>query len=214
MKKIEVNPGDRYARLEIIEEVEQVNHKRMFLCKCDCGVTKSISLSGLRHGKTQSCGCLQVERIVALDTSHGLSKTRLYRIWCHMNDRCLNPNDARYRRYGGRGIKICTEWRKFEQFYCWAIDNGYDESLTLDRKNNNGGYSPQNCKWSTAKEQSNNRSNNTLITFNGLVMTIAQWAEMLGINQSTLAMRIRVSGWCAEKALTTPRREGKRHNAS
>lgn len=121
-----------------------------------------------------------------------------------MIQRTTNCNRTEYGDYGGRGIKVCEEWRNsFEAFEQWATAHGYEENLTIDRINNNEGYCPNNCRWVTGKEQGRNKRNNRCLTYNGQTKTIAEWAEVTGIKSNDLYMRVR-RGWSAEKALTTP----------
>lgn len=134
---------------------------------------------------------------------------RLYRIWADMKTRCNNPNFPKYTDYGGRGIKVCQEWQLFEQFQEWAMTSGYADTLTLDRVDNDKGYSPSNCRWVTQKDQCNNKRNNHLLTYNGETLTIAQWARKLGINYFSLHDRITKLGWSAEKAISTPIKQPK-----
>lgn len=135
---------------------------------------------------------------------HGLSNTRLHRIWHSMYCRCYYKSTNQYKNYGGRGIKVCEEWKHmqgFINFYNWAINNGYKETLTLDRIDNNKGYCPSNCRWITPKEQSNNRRNNVYYIFNGETKTSKQWCELYNISQTTLLDRLK-RGWTLEQALT------------
>ncbi len=122
--------------------------------------------------------------------THGQWGTRLYRIWKCMKTRCHNQNHQAYDRYGARGITVCDEWKDdFQAFYDWAMANGYEDHLTIDRKENDKGYSPDNCRWVTAKVQANNRKNNVLVTINGETKTIAQWAEQCGLKYDTVLKR-------------------------
>ena len=122
-----------------------------------------------------------------------------------MKQRCSDPKDIKYKNYGGRGITVCKEWENsFEKFYNWSIENKYSSELTLDRKDNNGNYSPENCRWATVKEQNNNKRNNRLVSYNGKTMTVSQWAEISGIRYDTLLSRIKVLKWDIEKAIKTP----------
>ena len=140
---------------------------------------------------------------------HGLTKTPLFRTWSNAKSRCYDVNALPFRDYGGRGITVCEEWlHDFQAFYDWAISNGYQEGLTLDRIDNNKGYSPNNCRWVTVKEQSNNRRSNTHLVFRGETKTISQWADTMGIDKETIYARLKI-GWCVEKALTTPKRSFK-----
>ena len=123
---------------------------------------------------------------------HGRSHTRLYRIWCCMKGRCLNKSNTAYKDYGDRGIRICDEWQKnFMNFYDWAINNGYEDNLSIDRINVNGNYEPSNCRWLTMKTQENNKRNNHYIEYKGKNMTISELSELLNIHPSTLWHRIK-----------------------
>ena len=136
--------------------------------------------------------------------SHGKQPARLYRIWSNMKNRCTNPNADNYSFYGGRGIKVCDEWRDdFIPFRDWAMANGYAVNLTLDRIDNDGNYEPSNCRWETHLHQCNNTRRNHLITFRGETHTIAEWSRIVGMNVDTLERRINGYRWSIEKALTT-----------
>ena len=166
--------GQRYGRLVVLHEAEPIigddgKTIRRWLCKCDCGNETIVRHSGLRSGKTQSCGCLHREIVGNLHKTHGLSQgnKRLYKIWKEMRSRCSNPKNASYPKYGGKGIKVCKEWNeRFVPFYEWSIANGYREDiaesgrnrLSIDRINNDGDYSPENCRWVTDDIQANNKS--------------------------------------------------------
>lgn len=135
------------------------------------------------------------------------SETRLYHIWNGMRGRCLHRSYPNYKNYGAKGITICDSWGNFEKFKEWALNNGYSEALTLDRINNKKGYNPNNCRWVSIKTQENNRANNRNLFYNGLNMTVSEWAEYLGINTQTLFTRLK-RGWSIERTLTTPIRKG------
>lgn len=134
----------------------------------------------------------------------GGMRTRLYDIWNNMKQRCLNTHRADYRRYGGRGIKVCKEWMNFKNFEKWAISNGYSNKLTLDRVDNNGNYEPINCRWANDDMQRNNKRTSHFVTYNGKTQTIKQWANELGINYYTLHSRINKRHWDIVKALKKP----------
>lgn len=134
---------------------------------------------------------------------HGKSHTRLYKTYSNIKMRCYNADNSRYRFYGARGIMMCDEWlNDFQAFYDWAMANGYQENLTIDRIDVDGNYEPTNCRWVTRQSQQNNRRDNHLIEFNGQVHTMAEWARIAGINYHTLAQRVNTYGWSVEKALT------------
>ena len=134
--------------------------------------------------------------------TYGFSHTRIDNIYKAMISRCYCKSNIRYHRYGGRGIEVCEEWKNDKtKFFDWAFSNGYSETLTLDRKNVNEGYSPENCRWATQKEQQNNRSNNRIIELNGVSHTLGEWADITGIRLSTIWSRLN-SGWSVEDALT------------
>lgn len=131
-----------------------------------------------------------------------MKRPRLYDIWNLMKQRCTNPNRPDFARYGSKGIKVCDDWLSYEGFKAWAMENGYADNLTIERKNNEGNYEPSNCRWATKREQELNKSTNAMVSFNGKTQTISQWAEELGINYFTLQSRITKRHWGAERALT------------
>lgn len=132
--------------------------KALWLCLCDCGTEVTVSGVYLRNGHTQSCGCLSIERSIETSTTHGHfsggKQTRLYAIWAGMKRRCLNPHVKIFKHYGGRGIAIYPAWLEFEAFKKWALSNGYQDDLTIDRIDNDGNYEPGNCRWITKSENS------------------------------------------------------------
>lgn len=210
--KINDLTGQRFGRLVVIERYEQNRggHAR-WVCRCDCGCSSVVPSDKLRAGKTQSCGCLKRERSSEAHTTHGGTGTRLYTIWSLMKRRCDNPNDE---LYGGRGIRVCDEWRDFSAFRQWAISNGYSDDLSLDRKDPNGNYEPGNCRWATDKEQQNNKRNNRVVSFRGETHTVAEWADKTGVPVVTLWNRLFRLSWSVERALTTPRKETTNHEES
>lgn len=139
-----------------------------------------------------------------MNYKHGLCKSRLYRTWTHMIGRCYNATDAAYDNYGGRGIVMCNEWKNsFCSFYDWALENGYNDSLTIDRIDVDGNYCPENCRWVDQKTQQNNRRDNVFVEYNGKRITVAQLAEITGAKPASLRRRLK-TGWSVEKIVNTP----------
>lgn len=204
--------GQRFGRLTVMKldhfEMKGVHKRPYWLCQCDCGNIKIITSNSLRKGLTKSCGCLQQE-VAHNNFYKGIpERRRLYGILFNAKDRCYNENSEYYHNYGGRGITVCNEWMGndgLEKFIEWALSNGYKEGLTLDRKDNNKGYSPDNCSWETRKHQSNNKRNNVWITLNGETKTLAQWCEKYNVPYARVETRYTKMGWCIEDALFTPR---------
>ena len=180
--------------------VEGIDHKQpikphgsiiYWRCRCTCGKECVVTSSALNCGATKSCGCLNLEKIIERDTTHGMSRTNINQTWRDIKQRCYNPKCKIYPRYGGRGIKICPQWHDFQTFYndVSQMENFNRAGYTLDRINVNGDYSPENCRWATRKEQARNRRNNVLVEYEGVEMTLAEAAEKSGINYSTLQSR-------------------------
>jgi hypothetical protein len=202
MPKLNDLTGKRFGRLEVLgRATNDKSGNRMWLCRCDCGEETTVYGVHISRGKSLSCGCLQREETGKRARTHGLRKSRTYRIWAGMKYRCQSPDCASYRNYGGRGITVCDEWQSFESFYS---DMGKAPAgLTLERINNEAGYSKSNCRWATRKEQCNNTRKNKTITHDGLTLTQTQWAERQDINLWTLRKRFDL-GWSNHDALTIP----------
>ncbi len=189
--------GQRFGRLSVIKFNGFENHRAMWLCLCDCGNYKVVQGKLLKSGHTKSCGCYRIDKI----SKHGKYNTRLYKIYYCMMNRCYYKNDVHYKNYGGRGIAVCNEWKDdFMAFYKWAYENGYAENLTIDRIDNNKGYSPTNCQWVDMKQQARNRRSNRNYTINGETHCLMDWCDILGFNYKTIQSRL-YRGWSIEKAL-------------
>ena len=175
-----------------------------WLCRCDCGNLKTACGKKLRQGTIKSCGCLQKETRKNAARTHGGGNTRLYRIWKSMRGRCYNAHSINFHLYGGRGITVCQEWKdSFEAFRDWALTHGYRDDLTIDRRDNDKGYFPGNCRWIYPKEQANNRRTCRTITLDGETHTVSEWAHITGLSKSTIKNRLD-QGWSAARALTEP----------
>lgn len=202
--------GQKFGRLTVIERAKdhiQTNGRHIvcWLCKCECGNTCEVRSADLKRGATVSCGCYGKEQRLKASTKHQHTHTKLYSVWSGMIQRCTNSKARNYHNYGGKGITVCDEWlHDFQAFYDWAMASGYADNLTIDRIDNNKGYSPDNCRWATRIEQNNNTSRNHLITYNGKTQTIAQWAREYNIPYKRFCQRINQSHWNIEKALNTP----------
>ena len=170
---------------------------------CEFLGVKKCSVASCFRNKYK-CKGWKIERVGI--STHGETKTRLHKIWESMHERCYNKNHKYFGNYGGRGIYVCGEWSDYIHFRDWALNNGYAEDLTIDRKDVNGNYTPSNCRWITMKEQQNNKRTNRCISMNGETHTMSEWSEIIGIKKTTLKERLN-SGWSVEKSLTTPVRK-------
>lgn len=195
--------GLRVGRLVVIEQAGNAKHGgALWRCQCDCGREKIVRGADLRNGHTSSCGCLHSEGLTGRNQKHGGTGSRLHSIWFGMKQRCTDPNAINYPNYGGRGITVCEEWKNdFGAFQAWALANGYRDDLTLDRKENDGPYSPENCRWATRAEQDANRRKIYRITYGGETHTAKEWADILGIPAERIRNRLR-RGLPVEKVLS------------
>jgi len=182
----------KFNRLKVIEKIGTNKNKQIeWLCECECGNQIITITAKLISGNTKSCGCLRDEKIKLLNQIHGMSNTRLYQIWKNMKQRCYNNNNPRYKDYGSRGIKICEEWlNNFKLFQEWSISNGYNEYLTIDRKNNDGNYEPNNCRWVDWLIQANNKNTNHYIYYNNQTHTIAEWSRIFNVSYRVILKRL------------------------
>ena len=177
--------------------------KAPWIIKCECGTVKSMDGGRLTRGEAKSCGCLALEvRIktgkATIRHGHGNEHSPTYRTWQSMLSRCRNPNTTCFNRYGGRGITVCERWNEFTAF---LEDMGIrPNGKTIERKDANGNYEPDNCRWATPKEQQNNMASNRRLEWSGCNLTVSQWAEKLSINKATLFSRIR-QGWPVQEVL-------------
>lgn len=211
--------GKRYGYLTVLEidhyELGKDGYKRYYVkCKCDCGNEKVVLAYSLTRGLTVSCGCYQKIVTSNAKRTHGKSKSRLYSIFNDMHRRCEDPTRKIYPRYGGRGITVCPEWNRkdgFPKFDQWSMSHGYADNLTIDRIDNDKGYSPDNCRWVDYITQANNTSWNKLIEYDGEIHTMAEWGRIKKLNQATIKNRLN-HGWTVGEALgyephTTPHKD-------
>lgn len=203
--------GMRFGRLTVIKRADDYlcgkNRLTQWLCKCDCGECKTVLANSLSRGKTRSCGCYRKEYVARKNITHKQSHTRLYAEWRNMINRCkFNTH------YKNNKIDICDEWaNNFVSFYEWSIINGYSDDLTLDRVDNDRGYSPNNCRWVSTIIQQNNKGNNHYIEHCGEKHTISEWGRITGYGDKVIRRRLCL-GWNPEKALTTPVRGRRKNN--
>lgn len=194
--------GMKFGRLTALyPEETNVRGRFKWICRCDCGNYTKAKSSELKNGARISCGCAR--------ETHGMSHSRLYVIWKGMKQRCDDETVQCYKNYGGRGISYCDEWEKFEPFADWALSNGYSEDLTLDRIDNNGDYRPENCRWATSEEQSNNQRTNHYITCDGETHTLIQWSRITGISRNAIYDRLQ-KGMTTKEELFAPNPNEKR----
>lgn len=190
--------GERYGKLVAVNPTDKRTKSGgvIWVFKCDCGNTKISPANSVKSGLIKSCGCLC--------HTHGMTGTRLFNIWVDMRQRCYNKNYPQFYLWGGKGVKVCDEWlQDFMTFYNWAIENGYANNLSIERKDSNGNYEPSNCKWATPKEQARNISTNRMVTIDGETKGLSEWLDTSPITISTFYKR-KNKGMTDKEALFTP----------
>lgn len=207
-------PGSVFGNLTILGPRESrpiggQNAKGVFVyCRCVCGVEKWVRWKYVRLGETRSCGCIQRQATGDRFRKHGEWGSLLHKIWLDMRSRCSYPRHKAFKHYGGRGITVCSEWDDFNAFRDWSIANGYQQGLSIDRRDNDSGYSPDNCRWVTMRVNCRNKSNNVLLTAFGETKCISEWAEDSRCQVGYLCLWHRVkAGWAIEEAITRPPRK-------
>lgn len=201
-RPVQIQPGTVFGKLTAVRAGERLPLKDGYTqattyCTCSCGGSRTVRNTKLRCGDISSCGCQVKDR-------GGESGKPEYCAWIGMISRCHNPLDPRYRNYGGRGIAVCDQWRDSYEAFLAHVQRRPSSEYSIDRIDNDKGYEPGNVKWSTTREQNNNKRSNRLISFNNLTLTQAQWSAMLGIKVVTLSARLRRFHWSVADALTTP----------
>lgn len=201
--------GKQFGRLTALRRVEDDAHGlTQWRCVCSCGKEVTVRSQDLRRGEQKSCGCLASELTAGRNFRHGLTGSRLYRVWKNMKSRCYNPRVASYKDYGGRGITVCDEWlNNPKAFHDWALANGYSDEKSIDRIDVNGPYAPDNCRWATRKEQNRNQRTNHLIRTPWGLLCMREASERSGVPLATIKQRIK-RGVPEDQLLT---RRGERH---
>ena len=188
--------GQKFNKLTVIGIASR--NPLYWRCKCECGNEINVRTSNLKRGLVKSCGCIHHRG----NPIHNYSNTRLYRIRAKMIRRCFVKEDPAYPNYGGRGISMCADWKNsVSSFVEWALANGYSDSLTIDRIDNDGDYTPENCRWVDSKTQSNNRRSNINITIGGETKTLNEWCEQTGVPSKRAYARVK-AGWDLAEAVT------------
>lgn len=197
--------GQKYGRLTVISQNGMTRSgNAKWLCRCDCGNLTTVAAGALRSGTTVSCGCWIREKTSQRSYIHGETNTRLHHIWSSMKARCYYTKAINYPNYGGRGIRVCAEWRNgYMAFRNWALKNGYTEKSTIDRKNVNGNYCPENCQWISAFDQQSNKTNNRNITIGEITNTVTEWGRIYGIDPQAIWARLN-RGWNGKDAVIVP----------
>lgn len=203
--------GQKFGKLFVLsfDHKDEKSKKRFWKCKCDCGNIVVVYQNHLKSGHTKSCGCYHSQNNI--NTKHGFcrrkgGKQRLYKIWVGMKNRCFNKNNQAYKNYGERGITVCNEWLDFIMFKDWALQNGYEDNLSIDRIDVNGNYCPENCRWVNEIVQANNRRNSALLTLNGETYTKTEWERKMNLPRGIINSRLKL-GWSIEQAIMTKKGE-------
>ena len=192
-RKIDLT-GQKFGRLTVLHEDGRIRKEAAWLCECECGNHCRVAGYSLRSKHTLSCGCYMQDASKKVNAKHGLCYTHIYKTYYNIRTRCYNPKYEFAKNYSCKGIEMCPEWlgeHGFESFYEWSIRNGYKDGLTIDRKDNSKGYSPDNCRWVDMITQQNNRTNNRRIKIGPYTHTIAEWARILDINYAALEKHVR-----------------------
>lgn len=197
--------GRKFGKFIVLKRDNSIKDKTIWECKCDCGNIARVDRRNLISGNTSSCGCL-IHEIQGGNTKHGMRETRLYSTWNNMKNRCKDKSN---KSYGGKGISVCKEWEIPENFFSWALSNGYNDNLSIDRIDNSKGYSPDNCRWADSMTQANNISRNVVIEHNGETHTLAEWSRIYNVPYKQFQRKIRKYGMTIDEAVSDLRRKTK-----
>ena len=203
--------GKKFGRLLVIEKAESLNGKTRWLCRCDCGKERIVYSTSLKSGNTQSCGCYKTENAKRLYSSVRQRDKRLYAVWNGIKQRCLNRNCQTYKNYGGRGIKMDSEWaNNYKSFYDWAMRSGYRSGLEIDRIDNNEDYCEANCRFVDKETQANNKRNVALYTIDGVTKSLSQWCKEYNMDYYLVRQRVYKLNWSIKDALITPKKQNRK----
>lgn len=206
--------GERYGKLEVLRlEVDEPGKKKKWLCKCDCGAEVIVSASNLRNAHTRSCTQCGYKSMKEKNKKHGASKELVYGVWQAMRSRCERENVKSYLDYGARGITVCEEWHDPSKFIAWAMENGYEPGMEIDRIDTNKNYCPENCRWVSRLENANNKRNNKIIEYNGERKTLAEWARHFDVKYKNLSRNIN-KGYSLEEAVKRDKTGERTHRGS
>lgn len=210
--------GQRFGKVVVTEFDHSDGVLTWWRCKCDCGNEVILNTHQLTHHYVPSCGCVPRYKNRPKRNNvrtHHMAGTKIYKIWKSMRKRCncKNSSSKEYQNYSKRGISICDEWNDFENFYKWAIENGYDENApkgqcTLDRIDVNGNYEPSNCRWTNLKQQARNRRKTVYLTYDGETKALTEWCEVFGLNKKTVYGRFHDYGWTNPQEILFGKRGG------
>lgn len=202
--------GKKFSMLLAVNQNgKRANGNITWNCICDCGKSCTVDGHDLRSGKAKSCGCSRSKWSKEAITTHGMRYTKIYKTWEAMKRRCSNPNAERYKNYGGRGVRVCSEWIQFAGFYRWALQSEYREDLSIERIDVNGNYEPNNCTWIPVNLQCFNKTNSRKFECQGKLLTIAEWSSLTHIPYAALYQRIVKLKWTPERAIKESSFHGK-----
>lgn len=200
-ERIHYDKGEQVGNVIFLHDVNGLIKRRQAMFRCGCGNKFIAQIYKVKTFETQSCGCLHKKATSESNSTHGLTKHKLYRVWKSMKARCYNKNVSQYKDYGGRGVTVCDEWGKsFINFFRWCMDNGWEDGLQLDKdiKGDGMSYSPNNCLFVTPKQNSNKRKTSKYLTYNNETHTVSEWADKVGISLRALYSRL-WRNWPLEK---------------
>ena len=196
--------GQTFHYLTVLEDVGRTeNGTVLYKCQCKCRRSTIVNANSLRRFNSKSCGCWRNEQTGNKFRKHGLTRSRIYKIWSNMLDRCYRQKSTSYIRYGALGITVCKRWHRFENFYS-DMKDGYEKHLTIERKNSKGNYNKLNCKWATYKEQNQNKKNIRYLVIDGERKKIVDWAKISGVRAVMIRQRVDLYGWSAKRAVFEP----------